>query len=60
LEFALFSHYRIGKDDSRKGAKTPSSENLNFKIYFAPWRPFDLPQDMLGAINFLEAVLFTI
>ncbi len=52
LKFALFLNYQIGKDDSRKGAKAPSSENLNFEIYFASWR--------LGAINFLELVLFNI
>jgi len=52
LEFASFLHYRIGKNNSRKGAKTPSAENFNFEIYFAPWR--------LGAINFLEVVFFNI
>jgi hypothetical protein len=40
--------------DSRKDAKTPSSENPKYILNFAPWRPFDLAQDMLGARNFFE------
>jgi hypothetical protein len=35
---------------------TPSSEK-NEIFYFAPWRPFDLAQDMLGARIFVEVVL---
>ncbi len=31
---------------------TPRSENSENIFHFAPWRPFDLAQDMLGAINF--------
>jgi hypothetical protein len=38
--------------DSRKDAKTPSSENPKYILDFAPWRPFDLAQDMLGAKKF--------
>ena len=29
-------------------------------LNFAPWRPFDVAQDMLGAIDFLAVVLFNI
>jgi len=40
------------RDDSRKGAKTPSSENSENILTFAPLR--------LGGIIFLELVLFNI
>jgi hypothetical protein len=46
------------KDASRKGAK-----RAKFGEIFLPlrsWRPFDFAQDMLGAINLLEVVLFNI
>ena len=41
-------------------AKTQSSENPKYILNFAPWRPFDLAQDMLGARNFLEVILLNI
>ncbi len=41
-------------------AKTPSSENSENILNFAPWRPFDSAQGMLGAINFPGVVLFNI
>ena len=46
--------------DSRKDAKTPSLENQKYILIFAPLRPFDFAQDMLGAINFLEVVVLNI
>jgi len=43
--------------DSRKDAKRAKFGEKEDS--FGPWRPFDIAQDMLGAINFLEVGLFS-
>ena len=43
---------------SRKAAKYAKFGEIKKLFFFAPWRPFDFAQDMLGAINFLELDLF--
>jgi len=51
--------HEIGeKGASRKGAKRAKFREIFLPL--RPWRPFDFAQDMLGAINFLEVVLFNI
>jgi hypothetical protein len=43
-----------------KAQSTPSSEKLIIGRFFSlrSWRSFDFAQDMLGAIKFVEVVLF--
>jgi hypothetical protein len=48
------------KDASRKDAKAPRFGEISKNISLRAWRPFGFAQDKLGAINFLEFVLFNI
>ena len=47
-------------DGSRKDAKDAKFGEMERYFSLRSWHPFDLAQDMLGAINFVKVVLLNI